>query len=109
MRRGESRSPWTTRGPAFRPPSVSASGTGSGGWSATAVRPRAAGRGAARDPAAGRTARARGGDGVTRVLVIEDNPDLAYGLRNNLEIEGYNVEVVADGAKGLARARSADP
>jgi len=46
---------------------------------------------------------------VTRVLVIEDNPDLAYGLRNNLEIEGYTVEVVADGAKGLARARSADP
>ena len=46
---------------------------------------------------------------MTRVLVIEDNPDLAYGLRNNLEIEGYTVEVVADGAKGLARARSADP
>jgi len=45
---------------------------------------------------------------VTRVLVIEDNPDLAYGLRNNLEIEGYDVEVVADGAKGLARARGAD-
>jgi two-component system, OmpR family, alkaline phosphatase synthesis response regulator PhoP len=46
---------------------------------------------------------------VSRVLVVEDNPDLAYGLRNNLEIEGYEVEVVADGAKGLARARSADP
>ena len=45
---------------------------------------------------------------MTRVLVIEDNPDLAYGLRNNLEIEGYDVEVVADGAKGLARARSAE-
>ncbi len=45
---------------------------------------------------------------MTRVLVIEDNPDLAYGLRNNLEIEGYDVEVVADGAKGLARARGGD-
>ena len=45
---------------------------------------------------------------MTRVLVIEDNPDLAYGLRNNLEIKGYDVEVVADGAKGLARARGGD-
>ncbi|HXM38625.1 MAG TPA: response regulator transcription factor [Gemmatimonadales bacterium] len=44
-----------------------------------------------------------------RVLVIEDNPDLAYGLRNNLEIEGYDVEVAKDGVKGLARARAARP
>jgi DNA-binding response OmpR family regulator len=44
-----------------------------------------------------------------RILVIEDNPDLAYGLRNNLEIEGYEVEVAKDGAKGLARARAAKP
>jgi two-component system, OmpR family, alkaline phosphatase synthesis response regulator PhoP len=44
-----------------------------------------------------------------RILVIEDNPDLAYGLRNNLEIEGYEVEVAKDGMKGLARARAAKP
>jgi DNA-binding response OmpR family regulator len=44
-----------------------------------------------------------------RILVIEDNPDLAYGLRNNLEIEGYEVEVAGDGTKGLARARTAKP
>jgi DNA-binding response OmpR family regulator len=44
-----------------------------------------------------------------RILVIEDNPDLAYGLRNNLEIEGYEVEVAKDGAKGLSRARLARP
>ncbi len=42
-----------------------------------------------------------------RILVIEDNPDLAYGLRNNLEIEGYDVEVAKDGTKGLSRARTA--
>jgi two-component system alkaline phosphatase synthesis response regulator PhoP len=41
---------------------------------------------------------------VTRVLVIEDNLDLAYGLRNNLEIEGYDVDVAEDGSAGLARA-----
>jgi DNA-binding response OmpR family regulator len=46
---------------------------------------------------------------MKRILVVEDNPDLAYGLRNNLEIEGYEVEVADDGAKGLARARRARP
>jgi DNA-binding response OmpR family regulator len=45
--------------------------------------------------------------GPKRILVIEDNPDLAYGLRNNLEIEGYDVEVAKDGTRGLQRARSA--
>ena len=44
-----------------------------------------------------------------RILVIEDNPDLAYGLRNNLEIEGYDVEVAKDGPKGLSRARAGRP
>src|SRR5207245_8927488 len=57
-----------------------------------------------------RAARDRGrGDAMTRILVVEDNPDLAYGLRNNLEIEGYEVDVVDDGTDGLARARSAGP
>ena len=46
---------------------------------------------------------------MERILVIEDNPDLAFGLRNNLEIEGYAVDVVGDGAEGLARARSTHP
>lgn len=46
---------------------------------------------------------------MERILVIEDNPDLAFGLRNNLEIEGYAVEVCADGVEGLARARSMHP
>jgi two-component system, OmpR family, alkaline phosphatase synthesis response regulator PhoP len=38
---------------------------------------------------------------MTRILLIEDNRDLAYGLRNNLEIEGYDVEVAHDGVAGL--------
>jgi two-component system, OmpR family, alkaline phosphatase synthesis response regulator PhoP len=46
---------------------------------------------------------------MTRILVVEDNPDLAYGLRNNLEIEGYDVDVVDDGTQGLARARAEGP
>jgi DNA-binding response OmpR family regulator len=44
-----------------------------------------------------------------RVLVVEDNPDLAFGLRNNLEIEGYEVEVAQDGPRGLDRARESLP
>ncbi|HJU76294.1 MAG TPA: response regulator transcription factor [Gemmatimonadaceae bacterium] len=40
-----------------------------------------------------------------RILVIEDNRNLARGLRHNLELEGYDVEVAYDGASGLARAR----
>jgi DNA-binding response OmpR family regulator len=46
---------------------------------------------------------------MTRILVVEDNPDLAYGLRNNLEIEGYEVDVVDDGVQGLARVRASGP
>ena len=42
---------------------------------------------------------------VTNVLIVEDNPDLAYGLRTGLEIEGYEVAVAEDGETGLARAR----
>lgn len=44
-----------------------------------------------------------------RILVVEDNPDLAFGLRNNLEIEGYEVEVAQDGPRGLDRARDSQP
>jgi two-component system, OmpR family, alkaline phosphatase synthesis response regulator PhoP len=44
-----------------------------------------------------------------QILVIEDNEDLAFGLRNNLEIEGYAVELIGDGAIGLARARELRP
>jgi len=43
------------------------------------------------------------------ILVVEDNADLAYGLRNNLEIEGYEVDVAADGPSGLAQARATRP
>jgi DNA-binding response OmpR family regulator len=46
---------------------------------------------------------------MSRILIVEDNPDLAYGLRTGLEIEGYEVEVAADGEQGLARARDWSP
>jgi two-component system, OmpR family, alkaline phosphatase synthesis response regulator PhoP len=46
---------------------------------------------------------------VTRILVVEDNADLAYGLRNNLEIEGYEVSVARDGVAGLKLFADAKP
>jgi DNA-binding response OmpR family regulator len=46
---------------------------------------------------------------VTRILVAEDDPDLALGLRNNLEIEGYEVRVARDGAEALALALEWQP
>jgi DNA-binding response OmpR family regulator len=41
---------------------------------------------------------------MKRVLVAEDDPDLALGLKNNLEIEGYEVRVARDGDEALASA-----
>jgi len=46
---------------------------------------------------------------MSRILVVEDNPDLAYGLRNNLEIDGYEVAVAHDGHSALALAESFSP
>jgi two-component system alkaline phosphatase synthesis response regulator PhoP len=45
---------------------------------------------------------------MSRILIIEDNPDLAFGLRRTLEFEGHDVEVAGDGLTGLARARTGD-
>ena len=42
-------------------------------------------------------------DGVSRVLVVEDEAHLAEGLRFNLEAEGHSVEVVGDGESALDR------
>lgn len=46
---------------------------------------------------------------MQRILIVEDNPDLAFGLRNNLEIEGYDIETAEDGLAGLSRVRTWQP
>ncbi|MEM7262958.1 MAG: response regulator transcription factor [Planctomycetota bacterium] len=38
------------------------------------------------------------------VLIIEDDPELSFCLRDNLEQEGYGVSVAADGKRGLELA-----
>jgi two-component system, OmpR family, alkaline phosphatase synthesis response regulator PhoP len=46
---------------------------------------------------------------MMRILVAEDDPDLALGLKNNLEIEGYEVRVARDGDEALASALQWQP
>ncbi len=38
-----------------------------------------------------------------RILVVEDEPTIATGLRDDLELEGFTVEVVDDGMVALRR------
>ncbi len=38
---------------------------------------------------------------MPRILIVEDDPAMETGLRDNLEIEGYSVDSAADGAAGL--------
>jgi DNA-binding response OmpR family regulator len=40
---------------------------------------------------------------MTRILIIEDNEDVAFGLRATLGFEGYEVDVAPDGGTGLER------
>jgi DNA-binding response OmpR family regulator len=42
---------------------------------------------------------------MTRILVVEDEPGIALGLEDDLKMEGYQVEVIADGAVASRRAR----
>jgi DNA-binding response OmpR family regulator len=41
---------------------------------------------------------------MSRLLVVEDNEDLAFALRTVLEFEGYQIDVVGDGNRGLEHA-----
>ncbi len=46
---------------------------------------------------------------MKRILVIEDEPQMLLGLRDNLELEGYEVATAADGEEGLAKATTFQP
>ena len=46
---------------------------------------------------------------MKRILIVEDNADLAFGLRNSLEIASYEVIVANDGPSGLREARTVSP
>lgn len=46
---------------------------------------------------------------MTRILVVEDQRDLALGLRANLEVEGYSVDVASTGEEALRIAGELKP
>jgi CheY-like chemotaxis protein len=56
-------------------------------------------------PSVARPAEANG----RRVLVIDDNHDLAFGIRLLLGRQGYQVELAGDGAAGIAAAERVRP
>jgi len=42
---------------------------------------------------------------MTKILIVEDEPNMRMGLRDNLEFEGYEVSIAEDGEKGLKMIR----
>jgi DNA-binding response OmpR family regulator len=50
-----------------------------------------------------------GGPQMTRILIVEDEPAMVSGLRDNFEFEGYEVITAGDGVEGLERALKDSP
>ena len=46
---------------------------------------------------------------TTKILIVEDEPNMVAGLRDNFEYEGYQVITAGDGAEGLSRALADSP
>ncbi len=46
---------------------------------------------------------------MSYILIVEDNADLAFGLRRALEFEGYDVDVAEDGERALAKVSARAP
>jgi two-component system alkaline phosphatase synthesis response regulator PhoP len=42
---------------------------------------------------------------MSRILVVEDEPGIALGLEDDLKLEGYEVEIAADGVTAAGRGR----
>ena len=46
---------------------------------------------------------------MTKILIVEDEPNMVAGLRDNFEYEGYEVISAGDGVEGLSRALADSP
>ena len=46
---------------------------------------------------------------MPRILIAEDETDMAMGLRDNLQFEGYEAVVAADGEAALKAALEQSP
>ena len=47
--------------------------------------------------------------GTTKILIVEDEPNMVAGLRDNFEYEGFQVITALDGVEGLERALKDSP
>ena len=46
---------------------------------------------------------------MPKILIVEDEPNMVAGLRDNFEYEGYQVITAGDGVEGLRRALADSP
>src|SRR5215467_13435830 len=46
---------------------------------------------------------------ATRILIVEDEPNMVAGLRDNFEFEGFQVATALDGVEGLEQALKISP
>jgi DNA-binding response OmpR family regulator len=49
------------------------------------------------------------GMAATKILIVEDEPNMVAGLRDNFEFEGFEVLTAPDGVQGLERALKESP
>lgn len=49
------------------------------------------------------------GENRAKILIVEDEPNMVVGLRDNFEFEGYEVFTARDGVEGLQLALEASP
>jgi two-component system alkaline phosphatase synthesis response regulator PhoP len=47
--------------------------------------------------------------GTTKILIVEDEPNMVAGLRDNFEFEGFQVATALDGIEGLEQALKISP
>ena len=43
---------------------------------------------------------------MTKILIVEDEPAMQLGLKDNLELESYSVELASDGEEGLFKIKA---
>src|SRR3954468_1928775 len=46
---------------------------------------------------------------MARILIVEDEPNMVAGLRDNFEFEGYDVITAGDGGSGVGRGVGGTP
>jgi DNA-binding response OmpR family regulator len=44
---------------------------------------------------------------MSNILIVEDEPAMQLGLKDNLEMEGYHVDIESDGEAGLKKIKAA--